>query len=79
MGRAELVPGGLCDGDVSLRLETGSSGIDETAVTPMELITTKNTGDVNGPGTSGTARPMPSRSSRSCGMPVNPAGPQFRN
>lgn len=35
--------------DVSLRLETGSSGIDEAAVTPMELITTKNTGDVNGP------------------------------
>jgi ribose transport system substrate-binding protein len=41
---------GYAMADVSLRLETGSSGIDETAVTPMELITTKNTGDVNGPG-----------------------------
>lgn len=40
---------GYAMADVSLRLETGSSGIEETAVTPMELITTKNTGDVNGP------------------------------
>jgi ribose transport system substrate-binding protein len=41
---------GYAMADVSLRLETGSSGINETAVTPMELITTKNTADVNGAG-----------------------------
>jgi ribose transport system substrate-binding protein len=39
---------GYAMADVSLRLETGSSGIDETAVTPMELITTKSTADVSG-------------------------------
>jgi ribose transport system substrate-binding protein len=36
--------------DVSLRIETGSSGINQTDVTPMELITPKNTADVAGAG-----------------------------
>jgi ribose transport system substrate-binding protein len=40
---------GYAMADVSLRLATGSSGINQSAVTPMQLITTKNTGDVNGP------------------------------
>ena len=35
--------------DVSLRLETGSSGISQTAITPMELITPQNTANVDGP------------------------------
>ena len=39
---------GYAMADVALRIETGSDGIDGTAVTPMQLITPDNTADVDG-------------------------------